>query len=287
MLSTVAFVFGILVFLISVVCFFTVKNYHGERFSWNWTLPLIGVVLFGVIAAPTVFGSVGTKKVGVVTVYNKPTGEVYEAGGFSKAPWKSITEMDAAIQTATYTFDVQMAGGATATLNVYPSWEMKASAAPELFQQFKDFNNVVDSLFEQQLVSTANNLFGTYNPLTNVDPKTGDLIKTKEQWGVELKQALENNPLIKDRLIIHNVSVPIIKPDDNTQSNLNKVVAEFAKGSILDQQKANALKEKAIADQQVQIEGSLFCMRENSKNGLDAGTCLAGGKSIIIDGRKK
>lgn len=231
-------------------------------------------------------GTVDAKKYGVVTSFKKPTGEVLEAGAFDKLPWESVTEMDAAIQTQTYTFDVQMAGGAKATLNIYPSWEMNASAASDLFQQFKTFDNVKASLFEQQLVSTANNIFGSYNPLTNVDPKTGELLKTKEAWGTELKTALEKNPLIAGKLTIHNVSIPIIQPDKETQDNLNKVISEFAKGSILDQQKINADKEKAIADKQVQIPDTLFCMRENTKNGLDAGTCL-GGNSIIVDSRKK
>lgn len=285
--STFALGFGVLLLIASIVAFFKVTNPRtGRIYPGNVFFPVAGVLVLVIIAAFTMFGTVDAKKYGVVTSFKKPTGEVLEAGAFDKYPWESVTEMDAAVQTQTYTFDVQMAGGAKATLNVYPSWEMKASAASDLFQQYKTFDNVKASLFEQQLVSIANNIFGSYNPLTNVDPKTGELVKTKEQWGTELKTALENSPLVKDKLTIHSVAIPIIQPDENTQNKLNEVIAEFARGSVLEQAKANTIKEKEIASEQVKIPDTLFCMRENSKNGLDAGTCL-GGNSIIVDSRKK
>lgn len=287
MFSTVVFVLGALVFLGFVAAFFKVKEPRtGKRGSANWAFPVIGLVIFAIVGGLTTIGTVGPKKDGVVTSLNKPTGEVYEAGPYLKAPWKSVHEMDSAIQTRTYTFDVQMAGGAKATLNVYPSWQISAHAAPELFQQFKTFDNVVESLFEQQLITTANEIFGSYNPLTNVDPKTGELKKSKADWGAQLKSALENNPLIKGRLDITNISIPIIQPDKNTQDNLNLIVAEFAKGSVLDQQKLNADKAKAISETNAQVDKVTRCLEIAEKVGKEPGLCLSQGTGVIVNSSK-
>ncbi len=284
--STLTFGVGVIVVLAGIAATILVKDEDGDRFRFNWAFAVVGVIVGAILTISTTFVTVDARKDGVVTSFKKPTGEILEPGGSFTAPWESVEEMDAANQTKTYPVEVQMAGGAKATVDVYPSWKIAPGAASDLYQEFKSFDNVVDSLWAQQLRSTANNVFGTYNPLTNVDPKTGELKKTKIQWAAELKTALEENPLIKGKLIINSLSIPTILPDDTTQGNLNKIVAEFAKGSILDQQSLNADKEKAIADKQAQIPNQLFCMRENSKNGMDAGTCL-GGNSIIVDSRKK
>lgn len=284
--STIVFGAGVLVLIASIIAFFKVKDRYGDRKKSNWVLPVTGVVIFAIFGVSTTLVTVDPRKDGVVTSFKKPTGEVLESGASWVKPWESVHEMDAANQTKTYQVGVQMAGGAFATVTVYPSWKIGDNAASDLYQEYKSFDNVVASLWEQQLQSTANNVFGSYNPLTNVDPLTGELKKTKVEWAAELKAQLESNVLLKGKISINSLSIPTIAPDKETQDKLNQIVAEFAKGSVLEQQKINADKEKEIADKQVQIKDQLFCMRENSKNGLDAGTCL-GGNSIIVDSRKK
>lgn len=287
MFSTIVFILGVAALVAGVVLFYKIKNKRtGKRASYNWAFIVAGVGVFLAFGLTTTVTTVDARQDGVVTSFKKPTGEVLDSGAHLVKPWESVHEMNAATQTTTYTFDVQMAGGAKATLNVYPSWKIAADSASELYQDYKTFDNVVESLFSQQLVSTANNIFGTYNPLTNVDPVTGELKKTKTEWADELKTEMQKNPLIKGKLDIISMAIPIIQPDKNTQDNLNLIVAEYAKGGVLEQQKVNAAKEKEVAGTQAQIPDKLFCMRENSKNGLDAGTCL-GGNSIIVDSRRK
>lgn len=278
MLGLVLFIVGILIVVVGLIVAFGVGS-NGSRSS--------GVMIFGIsaiVGAVFIFGpmigSVDAKKVGVVTSMKKPTGEVKGAGGYLSAPWESVTEMDAAAQTKTYEFGVQLSAGSSATVTIYPNWNMEEAAAPQLFQDYKSFDEVVKSLFEQQLVSTANNIFGTYNPLTNVDPKTGEQKKTKEQWASELKTALENNPLIKGKLKINSLSIPTIAPDKNTQENLNKIVAEFAKGGVLDQQKINAQKEKEITDTNSKVDPVTRCLEIANKNNTEPGWCLNAGFAV-------
>lgn len=282
--GTIVFIIGILLILAGIG-FALAASREGEGGAAVFAF-IAGLVLGIGCIVGSMLTVVDAKKVGVVTSWKRPTGEIRTSGAGLIAPWESVTEMDAANQVDPYKFDVQLSGGARATLEIFPSWQMANNAAPELFKDFKSFEGVENSLFKQQLIATANNIFGTYNPLTNVDPKTGELKKTKVQWATELKTALEQNPLINGKLIINNISIPTILPDENTQKNLDLIVAEFAKGSVLEQMSNNADKEKAIAEKQALIPDKLFCMRENSKNGLDAGTCL-GGNSIIVDSRRK
>jgi hypothetical protein len=194
--GTILFILGIVVALIGIGA--AIKFFNEGEGTVGFGALVIALLVGGAMIIGPMVTVVDTKKVGVVTSFKRPTGEIREAGAGMVAPWESVTEMDAAKQTTTYNFGVQLAGGATATLDVYPSWRMNPDAAPELFQDYKTFDNVVQSLWAQQLVATANGIFGNYNPLTNVDPKTGKLIKTKEEWSKELKAALEANPLIKD-----------------------------------------------------------------------------------------
>jgi hypothetical protein len=282
--GTIVFVLGILVALIGIGLGLAAKR-EGEGGAAAFAF-IGGLVLGAGLIVGSSVGVVDTKKVGVVTSFKKPTGEIREAGAYMIAPWKSVTEMDGAIQTATYEVPVQLAGGASATVTVFPSWEMAPGAAPELFQQFKSFDAVVASLWEQQLKTTANNIFGTYNPLTNVDPKTGELKKTKTQWADELKTALEQNPLIKGKLIIRSVSIPTIAPDQGTQEALNRIVAEFAKGSVLEQQKANALKQKEITETNAQVDRVTRCLEIAEKGGKEPGLCMSNGAGVIINTNK-
>lgn len=271
MVGTLVFGVGILIVLVGVG-FLIFASKSGETGAGLGGLAITIVIGGAMIVGPCV-GVVDTKKVGVVTSYKKPTGEIKQAGAYLTAPWKSVTEMDAAKQTEPYDVSVQLAGGATATITVYPNWEMDPKAAPELFQQFKSFPEVIKSVWEQQLKTTANEIFSTYNPLNNVDPATGELKKTKAAWAAELKVALQANPLIKGNLIINSVTIPTIAPDPGTQDNLNKIVAEFAKGKILDQQRVNADKQKLITETNAKVDKATRCLEIAQATNKDPGTC--------------
>lgn len=261
------------------------------------SIAVAGVLFFLLAWIGSSVGTVDTKNVGVVTSFKKPTGETKEAGLYFKAPWKSVTDMSLAWQTETYKFDVQTAGGPVMKLEILPRWKMTRDAAPEMFQNYKDFEGVRANLFYNELRDAANKQFENYNPLTNVDVKTGNPIKTKEMFAQELKTELEkrfsaevevNGKKKTIKLIeLDRVAMPTIKPDDTTQEKINQQVAEFARGKILDQQLVNAQKEKAIAQEQAKISPELFCMREAIRIGQNPGYCLMGGGSVIVDSTTK
>lgn len=281
------FIFGCIVLVFGLLAAFA--SQRGEA--------AVGAVLvFAICWGISSTGTVDTKNVGVVTSFKKPTGETKEAGIYFKAPWKSVTDMSLAWQTETYKFDVQTASGPVMKIEVLPRWRMTRDAAPELFQNYKDFDGVKANLFANELRDSANKLFESYNPLTNIDQKTGNPIKTKEAFAAELKSELEKrlNGEIKTangtktiKLIeVERIAMPVIAPDGETQKKIDAQVQEFARGKVLDQQLINAQKEKDVADKQAQIPLELFCMREAIKIGQNPGLCLNKG-SVIVDGTTK
>jgi regulator of protease activity HflC (stomatin/prohibitin superfamily) len=243
-------------------------------------------------------GTVDTKNVGVVTSFKKPTGETYEAGAYWKAPWKDVTDMSLAWQTDTYQFTVQAAAGTTVGLDIRPRWRMTRDAAPDLFQNHKDFQSVKDNLFKNELLDASNKLFASYNPLTNLNTDTGQPIKTKEQWASELQTELNKRFLGKveingkgeqtiQKIEVDRLAIITIAPDKDTQEKLNQQVAEFGRGKILDQQKTNADKEKLITETNAKVDKQTRCLEIAEKVNGEPGLCLSGGGAGIIVNSKK
>jgi SPFH domain/Band 7 family protein len=244
---------------------------------------LIGILVFLGLWAMTSFTTVPTRAVGVVTSFNKPTGETYTAGIHNKAPWKSVTDMSLANQTEPYEFIVQAAGGAQVGLEIKPRWHMTQQAAPELFQDYKDFDGVIHNLFYIELVDASQELFSTYNPLTAYDVKTSLPIKSKEQYSAELKAELEKR--LSGKIVFERVAITAIAPDARSQAKLNQQLEEFGKGKVLDQALVNAGKQQAITAKNAEVDKETRCMEIAEKNGTDPGTCR-NGASLIVTGNK-
>jgi hypothetical protein len=218
-------------------------------------------------------GTVDYKAVGVVTQAKNPTGEIKSSGWYWKAPWKAVTDYSLLYQTDSYSINVQLTGGANVTVAINPRWRIKDKSAPELYKQFRSFEDVKTSLFEAQLKDSANKVFGNYNPLNSVDPATGLPLKTKEQWAQELLADMRSRKVIDDNIEIDQLTTPTIAPDDKTQEKLNAVIQEYATGKILEQKKINAGKAKEITDLNSKVDPTTRCLEIASQNGSNPGTC--------------
>jgi regulator of protease activity HflC (stomatin/prohibitin superfamily) len=234
-------------------------------------LVALGILVFVAATLISSVTTVPTRAVGVVTTFNKPTGETYTAGAHLKAPWKNVTDMSLAWQTVNYQFEVQAAGGATVGLDIRPRWRMKEAAAPELFQDYKNFEGVVDNLFKTELVAAGNKLFAAYNPLTAYDVKTSLPVKAKSQWEQEF--LAEMNLRLGTKLEFERVGVITIAPDPKSQEKLNQQIEEFGRGKVLDQAKINADKEAAITATNAGVDKATRCMEIAEKTSSDPGTC--------------
>lgn len=250
-------------------------------------LGAVALFAFGLVATST--GTVDTKNVGVVTSFKKPTGETYPAGVYWKAPWKSVTDMNLAYQTKNYQFEVQAAGGATVGLDIRPRWRMVPSAAPELFQDYKDFDGVVNNLFKTELVDASNELFSAYNPLTSYDVKTSLPLKSKETWASELLTEL--NTRLAGKVEFDRLAITTIAPDPKSQEKLNQQIEEFGRGKVLDQALANAEKERQITAKNSQVDNATRCLEIAKASGGEPGLCGSfvngGGSTGVILNKNK
>jgi regulator of protease activity HflC (stomatin/prohibitin superfamily) len=229
-------------------------------------------------------GTVDTRNVGVVTSFKKPTGEIKGDGPYWKAPWKSVTDMSLAYQTKNYQFEVQAAGGATVGLDIRPRWRMVESAAPELFQNYKDFDGVVDNLFKTELVDASQGIFSSYNPLTSYDVKTALPVKSKELWASELLTEL--NKRLAGKIEFDRLAITTIAPDPKSQEKLNQQIEEFGRGKVLDQALVNAEKQKAITAKNAEVNNTVRCLEIVAEKGGEPGLCLNSSSGVIINTNK-
>lgn len=282
MLGIVMFGLGVIIVLVALML--AIKAFASDEPGAAVMAVFVGVLFGGGFMLGSSFTSVTTRNVGVVTSWNKPTGEFLDAGAHMIAPWKEVHEMDLAWQTASYNIEVQAAAGTTVGLNVFPRWRIAQEKAPELFQDYKSFEGVVNNLFTTELRNSANMLFSGYNPLTNIDVKTGNPIKTKEQWAAELQADLEKR--LAGYVVFDRLAIPTIAPDAKTQEKLNQQVEEFGRGKVLDQQKINAEKEKAITETNAKVDPVARCLEIAEKNGGEPGLCFGGNTGIILNKNK-
>lgn len=150
---------------------------------------LVGTIVAGAFAALcglvfvlSCINTVGPKDIGVVTAFGQTEGDV-GPGLHLLWPWQSVTIMDGAIQTETFSGDkssnpnggsqygvpVRLAYQQTATANLTIRWRIERAKSDELFKNYRSFSNIRDSLVDRELQSAVNNQLSNYNPLDAID----------------------------------------------------------------------------------------------------------------------
>lgn len=191
---------------------------------------------------------VGTRQVGIVTNFGKPTGETLSNGLHWLAPWKKVEEMDAAIQNDVYNGDsriqVRLGNNSTALADVNIRWNIKQDAADELFRQYKTFGNVRSNLIERNLRTALNEAFTKFDPLAG-EPLPG-------QPRVDLNSVTQNALALMrdksgDQVEIIDLSIPVIDYDDNTEQRINAINAARAETTKAEQDAKTAEQRAAAA----------------------------------------
>lgn len=179
---------------------------------------------------------VPTKEFGIVTSFGRPVG-VFSNGLHWKAPWQKVTTIDAAIQTDSYEqsnksancVSVRIAHQATACVDVSIRWRIKQGAAEALFKDYRNFDNIRDSLTVRELSSSLNDVMESYDPLSvddngnaNTPPLATISTKVKAQMGKEIGTQVE----------VLSVFIPVVHFDSNTQSKVNALLGQVAQTRI-------------------------------------------------------
>lgn len=251
------------------------------------TVALLGVVIFTVGSSAN---SVPIRNVGIVTSFNKPTGEVTGSGLKWVAPWEKVGEWDAGNQKYDHIGDDSRVRVRTATLadawvHVLIQWKVKPENAPEQFMAYKgDFEEFKGQRVGVQLDSAVNNAFSDYNPLQNIDLKTGNLNVPLAPFSDKIKN--EANKLLGNDVEILSVTVVRVDHDDKTEANIKNFQDKLAQTRNLDQDAVNAAKQKAITAQNAQVDKETRCLEIAEKVGGEPGLCLNGGSGVIINRNK-
>lgn len=214
----------------------------------------LGAAAVGSLAALVlIFGSftvVGTREIGVVTTFGRPTGELPNGFHF-KAPWSKVTEMDGAIQINTHTGDdaplVRLANNSMARVD----------------------NSV--NLVTRQLITALNEAFETVDPLSEAH---SDGIDTT-QMGERVAEMLRER--VGDQIDIINVLTPVIHYDEGTQSRVDGLNTERAQTRIAQQKQLTAeaeaeanrkLAQSVNRDPNVLVSKCLDAARDNKTSPL-------------------
>ncbi|SHX05744.1 putative alanine and valine rich protein [Mycobacteroides abscessus subsp. abscessus] len=204
-------------------------------------------LVFGIFASIT---TVGTRQIGIETTFGRPNGSTLSNGLHFKAPWANVTEMDGAIQIDqhkdTNRIKVRLGNSSTADADVSVRWQIKQEATPELFVQYKTFDNVRTNLVTRNLQVALNEVFATFDPLA---PKNLDKSPLPELSDQARKILAEK---VGTQVEILDVAVPTIDYDEGTEAKINQINQARAATSVALQDQQTALAQadanKKLAD---------------------------------------
>lgn len=233
-----------------------------RKLPWVATAGLVGLGVL--IALSSCFVTVGTKEVGVVTTFGRPTGRDLQNGLHLKAPWQRVTEMDGAIQPDEYAgsncIQVRIGDSSTACASVTIRWRIVPGQASVLYQNYRsnDVNETIKrSLVETQLKASLNEVLGKFNPLANVN-----LAANGAQDNTEISAAPDLDKFSTDvvtsmnarlaaindgvpQIDIKSVTLSFLQLSDTTQAKINGYQAEVGNTRIAEQQEKTAAAQAA------------------------------------------
>lgn len=253
---------------------------------------------------------VPTKKVAVVTSFGRTVGTLSNGLHFV-APWEKVTEFDAAIQTDSRTDDdlkdrvcksttVRLANQSLGCADSSIRWRIRKDSADELYQDYRDFDKVRDSLVTRQLNAALTRVLAAYDPLSTLASE-GKLDANYGELSDRVRAILAGDPEVRDdtgtigdQIDVQSVLVPLITYDGQTQTKIDLFQAELANTRIALQRQATATNEARANDNlrtsvsdspNVLVSKCLDTLNDIVKAGqsIPAGfSCWPGGQSSVV-----
>lgn len=267
-----------------LIVFFSDRDSDG--FTAGTMLTGFGLLMTTVFTVSSSANSVPVRNVGIVTSFNKPTGDVTGSGLTWVAPWKKVGEWDASNQKYDHIGDKNRVRVRTATLadawvHVLVQWRVKPENAPEQFMAYKgDFEEFKNQRVGVQLDSAVNDAFASYNPLQNIDSKTGNLNVPLQPFSDSIKTYAVNR--LGSDVEILSVTVTRIDHDEKTEANIKAFIDKLAQTRNLEQDKKNAELAKQITETNAKVDKVTRCLEIAEKVGANPGLCLNPG---IVTGK--
>lgn len=306
-------ILAVVLVVAALVAVVVLRNVTGLPAAARTVIPGGLLLLAVVVVASSCVTTVGTKDIGVVTVFGRPTGRDLPNGIHLKAPWQAVTEMDGAIQPDEFTGDdciqVRIGDSSTACANMTIRWRIVPREAASLYQNYRS-NNVNEtikaSLVVTQLKASVNEVLGGFNPLANVNEAANashdntkisaapDLDAFSSQIVTSMNKRLSGINAGKPQIEILSVTLSFLQLADSTQAKINAFQAEVGNTRIAEQQEKTAAAQAAANgalsasvshDPNVLVSRCLDTLAEMVKEKLavPAGfSCWPGGGSALV-----
>jgi regulator of protease activity HflC (stomatin/prohibitin superfamily) len=231
--------------------------------------------------------SIPVRNVGIVTSFNKPTGEVTGSGLNWVAPWQKIGEWDASRQKYDHIGGAKAVPVRTGTLanagvELLIEWQVRPENAPRQFMDYKgDFEAFRGQRVGVQLDGAVNDAFASYNPLANIDAKTGNLNVDLKPFADKVKSFAQER--LGSDIEILSATIIRVNHDEKTEANIKVFQDKLAQGRNLDQDLINAEKQKAVTEKNAEVDKVTRCLEIAEKTASSPGLCINPG---IVMGSK-
>lgn len=196
--------------------------------------------------------TVPVHSVGVKTAFGKIEGALRPGWHWFNAPWTKVNILDETIQTTTFygtgkngtCMPVRIGGQQLACLNITIKWQIEDPAAPGLFNQYDNNGTTVQKSITKNLVindlrTTANNVFGDYNPIedaTLTAVKGGSVTAPSQfsTFGPTILNDMRGD--LRNQISITSINLSNAYYNSATESRLAGVANQFAATAQASQQ---------------------------------------------------
>lgn len=243
----------------------------------------------------SIFTIVPTREIGVVTSFGRPV-DTYSNGIHLKAPWEKVHKLDGTIQTDNWVgkehcTEIRIGNESTACVDNTIRWRIRLEAGKRLYQDYREMENIRDSLVTRELKASLNAILADFNPLEQIkaDSKGApDLNEFSKKVTADLRKRVGSDVEIK------SVIIPIIHFDEQTQNKINAYQAEVANTRIAEQKittnkaqaKANeALKESVSNEPLILAAQCMDILDAMVKKGMTPPigfNCISGGAATTV-----
>ena len=278
----------------------TYGGYVDMRVSASVTF-LVAFGLLVILVIMNCLTIVGTRRIGVVTEFGRPVDSLSNGIHF-KLPWQRVSELDGAIQTDSHAgnskddedpcTDIRIGNESTACVDNTIRWRIVEAEGDQLYRDYRDMDNIRESLVTRELNAALNQVLGDFNPLDAVSEDGVAANANLDDLATQATKRMRGR--VEGKIEVLSITIPLIRYDRGTQERLNAYQAEIANTRIAEQRgktataqaRANeALSESVSNDPNVLVSRCLDTLAEMVEAGqtVPAGfTCWPGGQSAIV-----
>lgn len=232
-------IIGIL-FLMAVIGFILAANSASEATKKLTRQISVGIAVLG-LAVTAIFSTtiVQARDVGVEVAFGKPT-RVLDNGLHVKAPWTKVEILDGAVQNDVYSGDsaiaVRLGNNSRATADASIQWRLKTDDAVNIYQDYRNFENIQSNLVDRNFRAALNEVMATYDPLNPDEMSEGgaDL----GALSAEVQAQMEEK--IGGQIEVKAVTLTVINFDEATQTRIDELQAEIARTRVAEQKKSTS-----------------------------------------------